>query len=323
MKKIAIIGAGISGLTIATYLKKQNFKVKIFDKGRAVGGRMSSKRTDWGYLDHGTQYFTVKSTEFQHFMTQYWSIIQPWQGSFATWIKGKLIPDQSLTTRYVPIKSMHNLGKAIATGLDIHLQTRIVKLEKEQNWTLVDEKNQKYGDFDLVIVTAPPVQTANLLASHTPIAAEIKKITMLPCYSLMLIPENRVNLPFDGIKLEHPIVGWISANDSKAERGNGGGLIVQSNFNWATENLAQNREEIAEILQQTVSKLFNLNLSSLQYKFLHLWRYALPSQSNTQSYFLDQSNHLAVCGDWCLLGKVESAFLSAYYLFSEIIRHPL
>ncbi len=76
MKKIAIIGAGIAGLTIATYLQKQNLNITIFDKGRGVGGRMSSRRTEWGYLDHGTQYFSVKSPEFQTFIGQYPSIIQ-------------------------------------------------------------------------------------------------------------------------------------------------------------------------------------------------------------------------------------------------------
>ena len=323
MKKIAIIGAGISGLTIATYLHKKNFNVTIFDKGRGVGGRMSSRRTQWGYLDHGTQYFSVKSPEFQHFIGQYPSIIQPWLGNFATWANGQLTADSNLKTRYVPIKSMNNFAKRVATGLDIHLQTRIIKLEKARNWTLTDENQQRYPDFDLVIVTAPPAQTSNLLASHTPIAEEIREIKMLPCYSFMLIPETPVNLPFDGIKFEHPILGWISFNDSKPERENCGGLVVQSNFNWATENLDRNREEIGKILQECVSELFNLNLSCLKYKSVHLWRYALPSESNTQGYFWDSSSHVAVCGDWCLSGKVESAFLSAHSLFCKIIKLPI
>ena len=139
----------------------------------------------------------------------------------------------------------------------------------------------------------------------------------------MLIPETPVNLPFDGIKFEHPILGWVSVNDSKPERENCGGLVVQSNFNWATENLDKNREEIGEILQECVSELLNLNLSCLKYKSVHLWRYALPSASNPQGYFWDPSNYVAVCGDWCLSGKVESAFLSAHSLFSKIIKLPI
>jgi predicted NAD/FAD-dependent oxidoreductase len=35
-------------------------------------------------------------------------------------------------------------------------------------------------------------------------------------------------------------------------------------------------------------------------------------------YFLDQTNHLAVCGDWCVAGRVEGAFLSALALSEAI-----
>ena len=38
-KKVAIIGAGFSGLSSACYLAKQGFDVTIFDKHDKVGGR--------------------------------------------------------------------------------------------------------------------------------------------------------------------------------------------------------------------------------------------------------------------------------------------
>ena len=43
MLDYCIIGSGISGSTIANYLKK-NYSVKVFDKARGVGGRSSFKR---------------------------------------------------------------------------------------------------------------------------------------------------------------------------------------------------------------------------------------------------------------------------------------
>jgi predicted NAD/FAD-dependent oxidoreductase len=320
MKKVAIIGAGISGLTLATYLQKQDFTLTIFDKGRGVGGRMSSRRTNWGYLDHGTQYFNIVSPEFQTFIEQYPLIIQPWPGNFAIWANGQLTEDISPKTKYVPLKAMNNLCKAIASEskLDIHLKTRIIKLEKRATWTLIDENNQQYRDFELVILTAPPAQTADLLVPHTPIAEEIRTIKMLPCYSLILIPETPVKLPSNGIQFEHPILGWLSVNESKPARENNGGLVIQSNFDWAKENLGRNREEVANILQKTVSELFQLNLARLNYQSLHLWRYALPLEANNHRYFWCPDTNLGVCGDWCLSGKVESAFLSAYSLAQKL-----
>ena len=43
MLDFCIIGSGISGSTIANYLKS-NYSVKVFDKARGVGGRSSFKR---------------------------------------------------------------------------------------------------------------------------------------------------------------------------------------------------------------------------------------------------------------------------------------
>ncbi len=42
-KRVAIIGAGITGLTTAFYLKKAGIPFTIFEKSNKVGGVMQSK----------------------------------------------------------------------------------------------------------------------------------------------------------------------------------------------------------------------------------------------------------------------------------------
>lgn len=320
MENIAVIGAGISGLTTASLLKKANFSVTVFDKGRGVGGRMSSRRTEWGYLDHGTQYFTAKQELFKQFIEQYSDLIKPWQGNFANWEKGNFIVDDSEKIRYVPRERMSNLCKQLSVDLNIHLGTRIIKLEKDKSWHLIAENGQKYSSFDLVIITAPPLQTADLLANHSPLTEKIKTVEMLPCYSLMLVPTNKLNLPYDGIQFEHPVLGWISNNKSKPNRSDFDSLIIQSNFPWANMNLEENRETIGDILKEETANIFNFTWDDFYYQSVHLWRYALPAKSSNQGYFFDKTNNLAVCGDWCLSGKVESGFLSANYLVQELLR---
>ena len=65
MNRVAVIGAGLCGAAAAATLVQSGYQVTVFDKGRAVGGRMSSKRTAAGYLDMGAQYFTARSPKFQ------------------------------------------------------------------------------------------------------------------------------------------------------------------------------------------------------------------------------------------------------------------
>ena len=78
-KKIAVIGAGLAGITFA-YIMKDNFNVKIFEKSRGVGGRMSTRKETPYIFDHGAQFFKIKTTECKNFFSPLFTqeIIQPW-----------------------------------------------------------------------------------------------------------------------------------------------------------------------------------------------------------------------------------------------------
>ncbi|MEH6365300.1 MAG: FAD-dependent oxidoreductase, partial [Pseudomonas marincola] len=68
---IAIIGAGIAGLSAAQSLQSAGYAVQLFDKSRGSGGRMSSKRSDAGSLDLGAQYFTARDRRFVEAVQQW------------------------------------------------------------------------------------------------------------------------------------------------------------------------------------------------------------------------------------------------------------
>jgi renalase len=62
--RIAIIGAGLSGLACARQLSAGGFEVVIFDKGRHPGGRLSSRERQ-PQFDYGAQYLTVTDQRFE------------------------------------------------------------------------------------------------------------------------------------------------------------------------------------------------------------------------------------------------------------------
>jgi phytoene dehydrogenase-like protein len=66
--KVAIIGAGIAGLSCALRLQQDGCVVTLFDKGRGAGGRMATRRieTPGGMIafDHGAQYLTMRDPDF-------------------------------------------------------------------------------------------------------------------------------------------------------------------------------------------------------------------------------------------------------------------
>ena len=66
---LAIIGAGMAGLACADRLAEDGIAVRLFDKGRGPGGRMSTRRVETAIgtasFDHGAQYFTVRDPLFR------------------------------------------------------------------------------------------------------------------------------------------------------------------------------------------------------------------------------------------------------------------
>ncbi|MDX5298325.1 MAG: FAD-dependent oxidoreductase, partial [Gammaproteobacteria bacterium] len=64
IRKVAVVGSGVAGLTCAIGLQAAGAEVRVFEKSRGPGGRLSSKRVAQGSVDVGAQYFTVRSSAF-------------------------------------------------------------------------------------------------------------------------------------------------------------------------------------------------------------------------------------------------------------------
>ena len=60
MKHIAIIGAGITGLTLASKHKKAGHNVKVFESQNRTGGVVQSKRINGFLLDFGANTLNVR-----------------------------------------------------------------------------------------------------------------------------------------------------------------------------------------------------------------------------------------------------------------------
>ncbi len=62
----------------------------------------------------------------------------------------------------------------------------------------------------------------------------------------------------------------------------------------------------------------NCKLEDILYSDIHLWRYANIGKQTGLQYYHDPKNLLAICSDWMIQGRVESAFLSAKALAKEL-----
>lgn len=324
MKKIAIIGAGISGIIAAKELSKK-YDVQIFDKSRGVGGRVTTRYTDKYNFDHGSQFFTVIDERFQSLVDELLKndILDIWQARFVEIENRKIEARRQWSDKkhihYVAKPKMNQMPKFLAKDLDFKLQTRIASIVKESDkWLLHDENGNSQGLFDFVITAIPPLQANDVVPDQILYKSKINNYKMLGCYSLMIGFNEPLNINYDAALVKGDDISWISVNSSKPERADNYCLLIHSTNKWAEENIELENPKAQEYLLGVSEKVMGCNLSHHDYINIHKWRYANINQQNDDKFLLDKENNFASIGDWLIRGRIESAFVSAMDLVEEI-----
>lgn len=323
MKKIAIIGAGLSGLSLAHMLKGRA-EITLFEKARGVSGRMSTRYADPYFFDHGAQYFTARHEAFKKFIHPYIEsgLIQRWNAKYAKLKSNRIVETKDWISdepRYVCVPGMNRLVQCLAENQTVHINTRIITIEKNNAWHLIDDQGHSYGDFDWVISTVPVPQAIDLLPNFFLYHSDIASIKMKGCFSLMLGFEESLALEFEAAHVTDSDLSWIAVNSSKPGRSDMYTLMVHSSEQFAESHLDDDRDIVMERLINETSRIIACDVSHAAFKTLHGWRYANNAiKSPVEQIFIDPMNSLAACGDWCEGGRVEGAFTSAYQLALEL-----
>ena len=331
MKRIAIIGAGMAGLTLAHQLKHKA-EVTVFDKSRGVSGRLATRRLGEYEFDHGAQFFTARSEAFEQFIAPFieQGVIAEWQPRVLTLEAGeKPYRRDWFEPHYVAVPRMNSFAKALAADLDIQLEITISTLSAMPNgqWQLHTLEEKLPQVFDWVISTAPASQSIALLDQHlselsTDITSDtantLQDVQMAPCFTLMLGFEQALKLPFQAARAKNASIEWIMVNSSKPGRTEPFTLVIQSSNSWARENLERDLDWVNQAMLTDLEQLLGEPLPAVAVESLHRWRYSRVEQALEREAVLDWEKGLAACGDWCLSGRVEGAFLSANSLARQL-----
>ncbi len=325
MKKMAIIGTGMSGLTLA-HLLKNDVEITLFEKARGVGGRMATRRADQFQFDHGAQYFTCRSAEFQSFIKPLLEngVIARWDAKYAKFHAAKRIEQkhwQNEAPRYVGIPKMNSIGKYLAEGLLIHQNTKIIALNPKQNtWQLVDENDHSYPDFDWVICTTPSPQALDLMPRDAVFYPNVKNILMTPCLSVMLGFDSALTCDFDAAHVIDSDISWVAIDNNKPSRTSPMTVVIHSSEAYASQHIDEPQDKVLAHLLVVASDILGKKVFDASYQTLHRWRFANNLERHqSNSVLIDSDLKLAVCGDWWSGGRVEGAFLSAHHLAKTLL----
>lgn len=322
-KRIAIIGAGLAGVTLAQRLHKYA-EVLIVEKSRGAGGRMATRHRESGSFDHGAQYFTVRDAGFHALLEPALDagIVEAWSTPLHRMsASGALERLEDRSPRFVAVPRMTSLVKWLAKPLNVQLETRVTALEgKVGSWKIDCDQGSVDGTFDWVISAAPAPQTANLLPLDPADQEAVEAVRMNGCFTLMLELKPDIALPFAAAQVQHPFISWIALNTTKPGRDDGNHLVVHASNQWSDANLEEPPEQVQARMIASLEELVpNLKNAYVTPPVLHRWRYANVETPLGRPFLLDADRHIAACGDWCIGNRVESAFLSANALADALL----
>lgn len=307
--RIAIIGAGMAGLSCADALVGHGHDVRLFDKARGPGGRMSTRRiaTPFGEasFDHGAQYFTARDPGFRQLVAD-WSL----SGLACRWPPGG--PDA-----WIGVPGMNAVIREMARSHDTHYRRTVQGIAHvDRNWRLIGERLDTER-FDAVILALPAEQTATLLG---PIDLAMARHAVMarsqPCWTGMFAFRDR--LPTDCLVLRNQgLIGWAARNSAKPGRDGPEAWVVQATGAWSADHLETPAAQIEEHLLRALGEALTLAIAPPIASAAHRWRYAMSGGSGEGALW-NPAIGVGVCGDWLLGPRVESAWLSGKLLAERL-----
>lgn len=322
MSNIAVIGAGMAGLTAARTLKDNDLQVTIFEKSRGPGGRMATQRIDGLQFDKGAQYFTVKDPRFENFVNPLiqQDMVKEWKLRLGVCIEGKLVARESSIKRYVGVPRMTSLTRYISEDLDIRYQTRIAAINENDNlWFLTDSDENHYGPFTHVILTLPPSQTMDLIYPYRSSFREIENIELAPCWAVMVSFEKSIKIPYDGIFFNGHPISWASRDSSKPQRPKGYTWVLHGSHEWSEKYFNRDNKWIERELIRSFLEAVGERKKIIE-SFSHRWRYSRAMINVDIGSIFNRDINLAIAGDWLHGSRIEGAYLSGLELAESILK---
>jgi photolyase PhrII len=309
--RVAIVGAGLAGLTAARILDEQGFETIVLDKGRGPGGRMSSRREGPLRFDHGAQYFTARDPRFLRHVVAWRErgLIQAWRPRIA--VIGERPPlDESGLDRYVAVPGMSAVCSDIAARLpDCRFGWEVVDAaHSDTGWSLRSSSGETL-QADALLIAIPPEQAATLL-DDAEVASQLEGVEMMPCWTVMAVFDRPLLPDHDAAFVNDGPLSWIAGQDSRPGRETAQAWVLHAGPEWSLANLELTPEAAGEAVLEAAMRLPVAQTVRATSLWVHRWRYARAREPLELGALWFADRRLAVAGDWCHGSRVEGAFLS-------------
>ena len=313
---MAIIGAGLAGLSAARALQDRGYEVVVVDKARGPGGRMATRRHQAWRFDHGAQYFTARDPRFLQQVLEWRENghVEPWDGRIGVVENGRIANAPAETERFVAVPGMSSVCRELTGELaDCRFQWQVRRAAWSDGvWSLAAADGRTI-EADALVIATPPEQVAPLLADPDSLAAvgqALHGVAMEPCWALMAVLDQPLLAEWDATFVNEGALGWVCNQAAKPSRPAAPAWVLHATSEWSRAHLETDAAQVVDGLLDAARLLPGAANVRTEFAKAHRWRYSRARQPLESGALWFERQQLALAGDWCAGSRVEGAFLS-------------
>ncbi|MGN7968852.1 NAD(P)/FAD-dependent oxidoreductase [Microbacterium sp. 22296] len=294
---VTVVGGGISGLACARAVQDAGRSVRVLDRGRRVGGRLSSRTIDGRAVDLGASYFVVgEAADFGHVVADWEEreLARPWTDTFQV-----IDAEGGQTLKPGPMRwaaplGLRSLARDLAEGLDVESERLVERVEPYR----VDA--EEAGE---VVLAMPSPQAARLTGDAPGGPQEWEPVIAV----VLRWDERQWDADLHGAFADGDADVSFIADDGDRRRDGAPVLVVHTTADRARRHLDDPDAAIAPVLAAT-RRLLRIDAEPVS-THAHRWTFARPTQATGRPFF--RSPGLSACGDaWGESAAVRTAWAS-------------
>ena len=318
--RVAVIGAGISGIAAARALTAADLEVVVIDRGHRLGGRMASRTLrdtglpyDGRLVDVGASYLTASSDDFAVVVHDWVSrgLARPWTDTFHVASAEGIESSVTGPMRYAAPGGLRSLVEDLAARLPVVAHPREVEdVVRTPAAVAVDGEV-----FDAVVLAMPGPQASDLVAGDDPVHAALSGQRFDPVLTLVAAYDQRCWGDFDGVFVNDSAALVFVADDGR-RRGDGAPVLVAHSGSVLAAAHLDAPMTAAPMLRAAMERAVGATASPAWFD-VRRWSLAKPRATVGVTHYFDGA--IGVCGDaWGDESRIETAWTSGHALGGAI-----